>query len=67
MAEMMSETYIAFARTGNPNNPKIPNWPAYDLKRRATMAFDLKPHVIDDPRSEPRKMFSTVPYENPGT
>ena len=67
MAEIISETYIAFAKTGNPDNPKIPHWPAYDLKRRATMAFDLKPHVIDDPRSEPRKMFSQVPYENPGT
>ena len=67
MAEIMSETYIAFARTGNPNNSKIPQWPAYDLSRRATMAFDVKPRVIDDPRSEPRKMFSTVPYENPGT
>lgn len=67
MAEVMSETYIAFARTGNPNNPKIPHWPAYDLTRRATMAFDIKSHVIDDPRSEARKMFSQVPYENPGT
>jgi para-nitrobenzyl esterase len=67
MAEMISETYIAFARTGDPNNPKIPHWPAYDLTRRATMAFDVQPHVIDDPRSEARKMFSQVPYENPGT
>jgi para-nitrobenzyl esterase len=67
MAEMISETYIAFAKTGNPNNRKIPHWPAYDLSRRATLAFDLKPRIIDDPRSEPRKMFSTVPYENPGT
>jgi para-nitrobenzyl esterase len=67
MAAIMSETYIAFAKTGNPDNPKIPHWPPYDLERRATMAFDLKPHVIDDPRSEPRKMFSKVPYENPGT
>lgn len=67
MAEIMSETYIAFAKTGNPNNSKIPHWPAYDLKRRATMAFDLPPQVIDDPRSAPRRMFSQVPYENPGT
>lgn len=67
MAEILSETYIAFARTGNPDNPKIPHWPAYDLARRSTMVFDLHPRVLDDPRSEPRKMFSPVPYENPGT
>lgn len=67
MAAIMSDTYIAFAKTGNPNNTRIPNWPAYDLKRRATMALDLASRVIDDPRSEARKLFSTVPYENPGT
>jgi para-nitrobenzyl esterase len=67
MAAIMSETYIAFAKTGNPNNKRIPHWPPYDLKRRATMALDLKSHVIDDPRSEARKMFSQVPYENPNT
>ena len=67
MAEQISEAYIAFAKTGNPNNPKLPHWPAYDLKNRATMCFDKVSKVVNDPRSEPRKMFSQVPYENPGT
>jgi len=67
MAEQVSEAYIAFARTGDPNNPKLPHWPAYDLANRATMVFDKVSKVVNDPRSEPRKMFSQVPYENPGT
>ena len=67
MAEQISEAYIAFAKTGNPNHPKLPHWPAYDLTNRATMVFDKVSKVVDDPRSEPRKMFSQVPYENPGT
>jgi len=67
MAEQISEAYIAFARTGDPNNPKLPHWPAYDLANRATMVFDKVSKVVNDPRSEPRKMFSQVPYENPGT
>ena len=67
MAEQISEAYIAFARTGDPNNPKLPHWPAYDLAKRATMVFDKVSKVVNDPRSEPRKMFSQVPYENPGT
>jgi para-nitrobenzyl esterase len=67
MAEQISEAYIAFAKTGNPNNPKLPHWPAYDLKNRGTMVFDKVSKVVNDPRSEPRKMFSQVPYENPGT
>jgi para-nitrobenzyl esterase len=67
MAEQISETYIAFAKTGDPNNPKLPHWPPYDLAHRSTMVFDKVSKVVDDPRSEPRKMFSQVPYENPGT
>ncbi len=67
MAEQISEAYIAFAKTGNPNTPKLPHWPPYDLANRATMVFDKVSKVVNDPRSEPRKMFSQVPYENPGT
>jgi len=67
LAEQISEAYIAFAHTGNPNTPKIPHWPTYDLAHRFTMAFNVTSRIIDDPRSEPRKLFSTVPYENPGT
>jgi len=67
MADLMSESYLAFARTGNPQTPQLPEWPPYDLKRRATMSFNLPPRVIDDPRGEERKLFSAVPYENPGT
>jgi para-nitrobenzyl esterase len=67
MADLMSESHLAFARTGNPQTPKLPEWPPYDLKRRATMSFNLPPRVIDDPRGEERKLFSAVPYQNPGT
>jgi len=67
MAEQISEAYIAFAKTGDPNNPKLPHWPAYDLSKRATMVFDKVSKVVNDPRSEPRKMFSQMPYQNPGT
>jgi para-nitrobenzyl esterase len=67
LADQMSEAYIAFAHTGDPNSPRLPHWPAYDLAHRSTMAFDVTPKVIDDPRSKPRKFFSQIPYENPGT
>ncbi len=67
MAAILSETYIAFARTGNPDNPRIPHWPAYTIPRRATMTFDVNSRVLDDPRAEARKLFTQVPYENPGT
>jgi para-nitrobenzyl esterase len=57
LAAIMSETWLAFARTGNPNNEMIPHWPAYDPDRRATMVFDLEPRVVDDPRAAERALF----------
>jgi len=38
----MSATWIAFARTWNPNNASIPRWPTYDLAtRRVDWRFRL--------------------------
>lgn len=67
MADIMSETFIAFARTGNPNNKLIPLWEPYTLPRRATMIFDVPPHNEDDPRGAERRIFAAVPYVQPGT
>ncbi len=63
LAAQMSETYIAFARNGNPNNATIPDWTPYEVPRRATMAFDIKSTVIDNPRGKERQFFSQVPYK----
>jgi para-nitrobenzyl esterase len=49
LADQMSSAWLAFARTGNPNNAAIPQWPAYTTGRRATMEFDLTSRVTDDP------------------
>jgi len=67
MADVVSETLLAFARTGNPNNARLPKWPAFDLARRPTMIFDEPPHIEDDPRGRERKYLAQVPYVQPGT
>jgi para-nitrobenzyl esterase len=67
MADQMSETFIAFARTGNPNNKQIPNWEMYALPRRRTMVFDVPSRLEDDPRGAERRLFARVPYVQPGT
>jgi para-nitrobenzyl esterase len=67
VADQMSETLLAFARTGRPDNPRIPRWPAYDLTRRATLVFDAVPSIVDDPRGGERRLFSPVAYVQPGT
>jgi para-nitrobenzyl esterase len=67
MADVVSETYIAFARNGVPDNAHAPHWPAFDLKRRATMIFDLPARIEDDPRGRERRFLGQVPYVQPGT
>jgi para-nitrobenzyl esterase len=67
MADIVSETYIAFARTGDPNNGKLPRWPAFDLKHRATLLLNDPPTVEDDPRGSERRYLGQVPYVQPGT
>jgi para-nitrobenzyl esterase len=58
MAKVMSDTWVAFAATGNPNNPAIPQWDPYDEKQRATLHFDLPPHVEHDPRGAIRTILA---------
>jgi len=67
MAAIMSETFVAFARTGDPNNAVIPAWTPYSLAKRQTMVFDLPPHLENDPRGRERKLFEQVPFIQQGT
>lgn len=67
VADQVSETFIEFARTGNPDNKAIPKWPRYDLAKRPTMVWDLISRVEDDPRGEERKLIADAPYLQPGT
>ncbi len=67
LADQMSDTLIAFARTGDPNHPGIPNWPRYNLEARPTMVWDRPSRVENDPRREERKLIVQAAYIQPGT
>jgi para-nitrobenzyl esterase len=67
MADVMSETLLAFARTGSPDNPRLPAWMPYSLERRETMMMDLPPRLENDPRGDERRFFGRIPYIQPGT
>jgi para-nitrobenzyl esterase len=56
-----SNAWVSMAKTANPNNSKIPNWPGYDAKNRATMIFDREIRLENDPRSEIRKFWAEMP------
>jgi len=65
LAATMSEAWIQFAKTGNPNHKGLPNWPAYTTTDRATMVFDNTPKVVNDPNGEARKFWLSVQASNP--
>lgn len=46
LADKMSQSWIQFARTGNPNHKGLPQWPAYNSTNTATMHFDNKCEVL---------------------
>lgn len=67
MADVMSETLLAFARTGDPNHARLPVWTPYSLEGRETMIMDLPPRMETDPRGDERRFFGRIPYIQPGT
>ena len=57
VADIMADTWIAFARNGDPNNEHLPTWPAYDMDSRAIMVLDESPEMIEDARGAQREFF----------
>ena len=60
MADLMSDAWIAFAKTGNPNTPALPQWPQYTTGNRATMIFDTNPVVLVDPDQAERELLQSL-------
>jgi len=67
LASLMSDTFVTFAHTGDPNHARLPQWRPYNLDQRATMSFAAHSRLVDDPRKEERLLIEQVPYTQPGT
>ena len=63
LADKVSDAWIAFARTGNPNTPKLPRWTAFNSSDRPTMVIDNESKLVSDPIREQRLvMFKAHGY-----
>ncbi len=55
LAAKVSDAFIHFAHSGNPNNGGLPRWPAFTAVNGETMIFDNQCEVRNDPDREGRK------------
>ena len=60
LAERMSEAWVSFARTGNPNHAGLPAWPAFDAATRGTMVFDTECRAVNDPYGQERRAMQAA-------
>jgi para-nitrobenzyl esterase len=60
MADRLASAWVAFAKTGNPNNPAIPNWPEWDPDTRTAMIFDVNTRAVSNPHARLLEMWHEV-------
>jgi para-nitrobenzyl esterase len=60
MAHRLGSAYIAFAKTGRPDNPALPPWPPYTATERSVMIFDTNTRVERDPNRELRLLWDRL-------
>jgi para-nitrobenzyl esterase len=48
VSRSLMSAFTAFAKTGDPNNPDMPDWAPYDTARRATMVVKEPCELVDD-------------------
>ena len=61
LADQMSDAWIAFARTGDPNHPGVAEWPAFTVPERATMIFGRgDSQAVADPSRRTRELWERL-------
>jgi para-nitrobenzyl esterase len=62
LSMQLAGAWAAFARTGSPNGKNLPQWPAYSLKNRATMVYDLPSgRAVDHPEQRELDLLAAYP------
>ncbi|MGF1583179.1 MAG: carboxylesterase/lipase family protein [Gemmataceae bacterium] len=60
----IQDAWIAFVRDGDPNNPLLPEWPAFQPEDRATMLLDCPNRVEHDPNRNLRELWEGLPFDS---
>jgi para-nitrobenzyl esterase len=60
LAQKMSEAWVSFARSGNPNHSGIPRWEPWNPTGWPTMVFGKQIAAVDDPWGEERRAMAAA-------
>jgi para-nitrobenzyl esterase len=60
LASVLSRSWTAFARAGDPNGAGLPHWPAFDGEGRAVMVINDVSQVALDPHREERLAIAAL-------
>jgi para-nitrobenzyl esterase len=63
VARNVMSAFVAFARTGNPNNPRMPEWKPYNTTTRPSMSIDEKCTLVNDYRGADRLAIANLPQQ----
>jgi para-nitrobenzyl esterase len=59
LAKNVSEAWVAFARTGNPNHSGLPRWAPWNPEQWPTMVFNTETRLVNDPWGDERRALAT--------
>ncbi|MBK5222259.1 MAG: carboxylesterase/lipase family protein [Acidimicrobiia bacterium] len=61
LADAMSEAWIAFARSGDPNHAGLADWPPFTVPERSTMILGRDAcEAVDDPSRPTRELWERI-------
>jgi len=60
VSRSLMSAFVAFARSGHPANPRMPEWKPYDAATRVTMAVDVDCRAVNDFRGADRMAGSQL-------
>lgn len=64
LADEMSEAWLAFARSGDPNHPGLAPWPPFRMPDRSTMIFQRgESAAARDPSAATRELWAKLPVQ----
>jgi len=61
MCGALASAFLAFAKTGDPNNSQIPQWPRFDASQRSTLVYDRNTRMERDPHGALRTLWLDMP------